>query len=73
METPNDDAQSNKTPQDGVDKQIQELLDEKELKIKWRKENNSEDDAWWFFGLIFYGHTQQHLIGLLNYLKNKNG
>ena len=38
METPNDDAQSNKTPQDGVDKQIQELLDEKELKIKWRKE-----------------------------------
>lgn len=43
------------------------------LEIKWRKENNSENDAWWFFELIFYSHTQQHLIDLLNYLKNKNG
>ena len=43
------------------------------LEIKWRMENNSENDAWWFFKLIFHGHTQQHLIDLLNYLKNKNG
>lgn len=43
------------------------------LEIKWRKENNSENDAWWFFELMFYGHIQQHLIDLLNYLKNKNG
>jgi len=43
------------------------------LEVKWRKENNSENDAWWFFELIFYGHTQQHLIDLLNYLKNRNG
>lgn len=43
------------------------------LEVKWRKENNSVNDAWWFFELIFHGHTQQHLIDLLNYLKNKNG
>lgn len=43
------------------------------LEIKWRKENNSINDAWAFFELIFYAHTQQHLLDLLNYMKNKNG
>jgi hypothetical protein len=42
------------------------------LEIKWRKENNSQNDAWWFFELIFYSHTQQHLLDLLNYMKTKN-
>jgi hypothetical protein len=41
------------------------------LEIKWKNENNSENDAWWFFEFIFHAHTQQHLINLLNYLKNK--
>jgi hypothetical protein len=41
------------------------------LEIKWRKENNSENDAWWFFELIFNTHTQQHLLDLLNYMKKR--
>ncbi len=56
---------------DAVDDLTDIILDL--LEIKWRKENNSENDAWWFFELIFYGHTQQHLIDLLNFMKCKNG
>ncbi|RZL44838.1 MAG: DUF5063 domain-containing protein [Pedobacter sp.] len=43
------------------------------IEIKWRIENNSLADGLWFFELIFYGHTQQHMLDLLNYLKQKNG
>ena len=43
------------------------------LEIKWRNENNSEQDALWFFELIFKSHTQQHIISLLNFMKSKNG
>lgn len=43
------------------------------LEIKWRIENNSLTDGLWYFELIFYGHTQQHILDLLNYLKQKNG
>jgi hypothetical protein len=43
------------------------------LEIKWRIENNSMADGLWFFELIFYNHTQQHIIDLLNYMKQKNG
>lgn len=43
------------------------------LEIKWRAENNSEQDALWFFELIFRSHTQQHIISLLNFMKSKNG
>jgi hypothetical protein len=43
------------------------------LEIKWRIENNSIADGLWFFEFIFRSHTQYHMIGLLNYLKNKNG
>lgn len=43
------------------------------LEIKWRKENNSENDAFWFFELIFRSHTQKHIISLLNFIMNKNG
>ncbi len=39
------------------------------LEIKWRVENNSEQDAWWYFELIWRGHTKAHVLGLLNYLE----
>ena len=41
------------------------------LEVKWRKENNSNDDAYQNFELIFYSHTQQHLINLLHYMKTR--
>ncbi len=43
------------------------------LEIKWRIENNSLADGLWFFELIFYSHTQQHILYLLNFMKQKNG
>ena len=43
------------------------------IEVKWRMENNSEADGLWYFELIFNGHTQQHLIDLLNFMKAKNG
>lgn len=43
------------------------------LEIKWRIEHNSLADGLWFFELIFYSHTQQHILDLLNYMKQKNG
>lgn len=41
------------------------------LQIKWRMENNSKNNGLWYFELIFSGHTQQHIIDLLNYLKEQ--
>lgn len=41
------------------------------LQIKWRIENNSPNDGLWYFQLIFASHTQQHIIDLLNYLKQR--
>ncbi len=43
------------------------------LEIKWRIENNSLADGLWFFELTFYSHTQQHILDLLKYMKQKNG
>ena len=43
------------------------------LEIKWRIENNSLADGLWFFELTFFIHTQQHILNLLNYMKQKNG
>ena len=43
------------------------------LEVKWRIENNSLQDGLWFFQFIFYNHTQQHILDLLNYMKQKNG
>ncbi len=41
------------------------------LEIKWRMENNSQNNGLWYFELIFSGHTQQHIIDLLKYLKQQ--
>jgi hypothetical protein len=41
------------------------------LEIKWRAENNSLNDALWFFQFTFHTHTQQHLIGLLKYMQQR--
>jgi hypothetical protein len=45
------------------------------LEVKWRIENNSLADGLWYFKLIFRGHTQQHILDLLSFmkLKQKNG
>ncbi len=43
------------------------------LEIKWRIENNSLADGLWYFQLIFYSHTQQHILNLLNFMKLENG
>lgn len=29
-------------------------------------------DGLWYFQLTFHGHTQQHILDLLNYMKQKN-
>jgi hypothetical protein len=43
------------------------------LEIKWRIENNSLADGLWFFELTFYSHTQEHILDLLKYMKQRNG
>lgn len=42
------------------------------LEVKWRLENNSYNDGIWFFKFIFKNHTKSHILGLLNYLNEKN-
>ncbi len=42
------------------------------LEIKWRLENNSLVEGLWYFEFIFKGHTQQHILDLLNFMKHKN-
>ncbi|MES2589734.1 MAG: DUF5063 domain-containing protein [Bacteroidota bacterium] len=56
---------------DAIDDLTDIIIDLSE--IKWRIENNSLADGLWFFELIFYAHTQQHILDLLNYMKQKNG
>ena len=43
------------------------------LEVKWRIENNNLADGIWYFKLIFQSHTQQHIINLLRFMKEKNG
>lgn len=43
------------------------------IEIKWRIENNSFADGLWYFQLVFSTHTQQHILSLLNYMKQKDG
>ena len=52
---------------DSVDDLSDIILDLQE--IKWRAKNTSENDSKWFFKLIFESHTKNHIINLLNYLK----
>lgn len=42
------------------------------LEIKWRIENNSLNNGLWYFEIIFPFHTQQHMLDILNYMKQKN-
>jgi hypothetical protein len=42
------------------------------LEIRWRLLHNSTRDGLWFFRFIFAQHTQQHVLDLLNYMKQKN-
>ena len=56
---------------DAVDDLTDIILDL--LEIKWRIENNSLADGLWFFELTFYTHTKQHILDLLNFMKQKNG
>lgn len=41
------------------------------LEVKWRIEHNSVADGLWHFTFIFKAHTQQHVLDLLNYMKQK--
>lgn len=43
------------------------------LVVKWRFENTSEDEAIWHFQFIMRIHSEQHIVDLLKYLKDKNG
>ncbi len=43
------------------------------LVLKWRFENRSEEEAIWHFQFVMRIHTEQHLVDLLKYLKDKNG
>ena len=40
--------------------------------VKWRVENTSENNAKWFFKLIFESHTKNHILNLLKYLGETN-
>jgi len=41
------------------------------LVVKWKMENTSEMDALWEFEFSMRTHSEQHLIDLLKYLKEK--
>jgi hypothetical protein len=40
------------------------------LEAKWRLENNGEPDALWFLEISFISHLEQHILDLLNYIRN---
>ncbi|MDX2360811.1 MAG: DUF5063 domain-containing protein [Crocinitomicaceae bacterium] len=45
---------------------IKDMLD-----VKWRLENTSTNDALWDFELSMRSHSEQHLVNLMKYLKDK--
>jgi hypothetical protein len=55
----------------GIGDSIDDLMDIATdlLEIKWRMEHNSLADGLCFFELIFKVHTHQHILDLLNYMK----
>ncbi len=42
------------------------------LEVQWRFENNSEKDGIYQFEFLMKHHSEQHLVNLLKYLKDKN-
>ncbi len=42
------------------------------LEIKWRIDNNSLEDGLWHFKFLFKNHTQQHILDLINYIRNNH-
>lgn len=54
---------------DAVDDLLDIIIDLQE--VKWRMENNSLEDGLWYFNFSFENHIQQHILDLLNYLKNR--
>ena len=43
------------------------------LAVKWKMDNTSEMDALWQFDFSMKSHSEQHLVDLLKYLKEKKG
>ncbi len=42
------------------------------VEVQWRMENNSEKDGLYHFEFLMKHHSEQHLVNLLKYLKDKN-
>lgn len=40
------------------------------LEVKWYFENTNSKEAIWYFELFMRGHSEQHLVDLLKYLKD---
>ncbi|GAB3503343.1 hypothetical protein [Emticicia fontis] len=43
------------------------------LEVTWRIENNSLNDGLYYFKTVFHFHTQQHILDLLNFMKQREG
>lgn len=43
------------------------------IEVQWRIENNSEKDGLYQFEFLMKNHSEQHLVNLLKYLKDRNG
>lgn len=41
------------------------------LEVKWYFENTNSKEAIWYFELFMRGHSEQHLVDLLKYLKDR--
>lgn len=41
------------------------------MEVKWRFENTSNEDAMWHFRFLMKNHSEQHLVNLLKYLKDR--
>lgn len=42
------------------------------MEIKWRIENINFTDGLSYFQFIYIYHTHEHILNLLNYIKQKN-
>ncbi|MBC3847209.1 DUF5063 domain-containing protein [Winogradskyella echinorum] len=42
------------------------------IEVQWRLENNSEKDGLYQFEFLMKHHSEQHLVNLLKYLKDKD-